>query len=142
MTEAKTYTKLFTAKMIAAKLSKKTGEQHIHVAIEGGFKVVTVAEYEAHKVALAAKKVGPQTVAKVRKSSAPEGGVFGSQIPCGKASYEEQIAALWKFAEISNDRKMVNYLTGMNEDYLKMVLGKSKTRWGAIGNVRAAMEAV
>lgn len=36
---------------------------------------------------------------------------------------------------------MVNYLTGMNEDYLKMVLGKSKTRWGAIGNVRAAMVA-
>lgn len=125
MTE-RIYAKLFPAKMAAAKLTKKTGNKYIPVgpsAVDGTYTVVL------------------DVPAKVRKSSAPEGGVFGSQIPCGKASYEEQIAALWKFAEISNDRKMVNYLTGMNEDYLKMVLGKSKTRWGAIGNVRAAMEA-
>lgn len=142
---ATTYTKLFPAKMAAAKLTKKHGVKYIFIAVEGGFKVLTEAAYAEHKAALASKKAPAQEKAKrvykPRASNKRYAVKVSEMIPGGEANYEQQVEALWQFADLTENGKLQNYLTGMPREYLSMIIGGAKTRWGAIGNVRAAMVA-
>lgn len=127
--EVKTYSKLFPAKMAAAKLTKKHGVKYIPVgpsAVDGTYTV----ELEVP---------APAKAKRVRTTK--RGLKLGEHIPNGEASFEEQVAALWKFVELTGDSKLANYIDGMPREYMSMIIGGSKTRWGAIGNVRAALAA-
>jgi hypothetical protein len=127
--EVKTYSKLFPAKMAAAKLTKKHGVKYIPVgpdAVDGTY----IVELEV-----------PSPAKAKRLRTTKRGLKLGEHIPNGGASFKEQVAALWKFAELTGDSKLENYIDGMPEYCMLMIIGGSKTRWGAIGNVRAAMVA-
>jgi hypothetical protein len=138
--ETKTYSKLFPAKMAAAKLTKKHGIKYIFIPVEGGFNVLTEAAYAEHKAALASKKAPAQGKAK-RVRTTKRGLKLGEHIPNGEASFEDQVAALWVFVELTGDLELADYIKGMPRERLSMIFGSSKTRWGAIGNVRAALAA-
>ena len=131
----KTYAKQFTARMLAAKLTKKTGITHNVIGpwADGTYSVgipipaAPVKEKRAHMPRASNKRYA------VKVSEV----ILG-----GEANYEQQVEALWQFANLTDNAKLQNYLDGRPREYLSMIIGGAKTRWGAIGNVRAAMEAV
>lgn len=132
---ATTYTKLFPARMAAAKLTKKHGVKYIVAgpsAVDGIFTV----ELEVPAPVKAKRAYKP------RASNKRYAVKVSEVIMGGEANYEQQVEALWQFANLTENGKLQNYLTGMPREYLSMIIGGAKTRWGAIGNVRAAMETV
>lgn len=126
-----TYSKLSTAKTIATKMARRHGVPYTTLAVEGGFKAMTVEAYEANNAVRVDKKSS--------KTTRTDGGALGSKIPCGPASVEEQISAVLLYADLTDNVKIKNFMSGVNPDYLAVILGKSKTRWGAIGNIREAV---
>lgn len=66
---SKVYAKEFTAKMMAAKAAKKSGEAMVVVAVEGGFSYMSKAEHEYNLAIAKTKKANKDAASAARKTN-------------------------------------------------------------------------
>jgi hypothetical protein len=140
MTEStKTYAKLFTAKMAAAKMTKRLGVEHVFLAIDGGFKVMPKADYEQHKAELAALKAVKKGAVKTQQTPSKTRVKFDF----GPATAEQQVQAVRLYAQTYADQGgVIQILAGASNEEITNLIEGCTTRWGAIVRAKTQLTSI
>ena len=132
----KTYAKLFTAKMIAAKLTKRLGVTYIPVgpsAVDGSYTV----ELEV------SAPVAPAPIKKaVKIVSQPTPSKTRVKFEFGPATEEEQVIAVLQYSDAYADQGgVIAQLAKMPVQEILPLIAGCTTRWGAIVSAKTVLTA-